>query len=137
MSDQYDDMPPADDEADDFKNFDPEAYLAKRGRSRTSISSDIERDVQDAGGRGSRSSRRQRYSDEGDAGNAAQNMPLGIGAAILGLLQNGNIGITAELLRSFGPIAKIALGILGCAFVFFCVIVCGGGFVIINAFTHR
>jgi hypothetical protein len=31
--DDYDDMPPPDEEAEDFRNFDPDAYLRRRGRA--------------------------------------------------------------------------------------------------------
>jgi hypothetical protein len=140
MSDQFDDMPPGDEEADDFKNFDPEAYLAKRGRTRNHSEDVIQREAQDMVGRGSPSGRRRRASsleDNGSAYDAAQNVPVGLGAAIIGLLQNGNIGMTGEILRSFGPFARIALGVVGCALVAFCVVVCGGGFLLINLLSRR
>jgi hypothetical protein len=146
MSDEFDDdMPPIEEEADDFKNFDPQAYLSKRGRVRKSYDDDFSNapDISSRGARSAKTSRRerrQRYSDDMDFdndGGQGAGIPMGIGAGILGMLESGNIGVVSELLRSFGPLAKVMLGVIGCALMMFCIVVCGGGFLLINALTRR
>ncbi len=45
--DDYDDMPPPDEEGEDFRNFDPESYLRRRGGATGVSPSDAERGDQD------------------------------------------------------------------------------------------
>ena len=161
MSDDFDNLPPIEEESDDFAHFDPENYLRRRGRiygepelidssedplppprgrRRRGVPSSGSYEPQYTTGRrrGRRSTSRRRGSvlddrDEFDAGDA----PLGIGAAILGLLHEGNIGFFTEILGGLGPLARFVLPAIGCVLVLACIAVCGGGYILITTLTRR
>jgi hypothetical protein len=58
--------------------------------------------------------------------------------SIMGIFRSGeNVHLYSEILGEALPIAGRYLPIIGCVLVFICVIVCGGGYLLINALTHR
>jgi hypothetical protein len=132
MSDDYDeDMPPVDEQSEDFSSFDPAAYLAKRNQTRHGGSDDpVDDEVRRvySGGR-----RRQRGATRDDDVLGAEAVPVGLGAGLLGGLRSGEgVRIYADILGQALPLAGRYLPIIGCALIFMCVLVCGGGYLLIR-----
>ena len=130
MSDDFDgDMAPMDEEAEDFANFDPAAYLAKRNQTRHGGADDpIDQEVRRvySGGR-----RRRDGTRDDDV--ISEAVPVGLGAGLLGGLRSGEgVRIYADILGQALPLAGRYLPIIGCAILFMCVLVCGGGYLLIR-----
>jgi hypothetical protein len=136
MSDDFEEeIPPPDEQSEDFANFDPAAYLAKRNQLRHIGSDDpVDQEVRRVYTGGRRSGR---STGRGEDVVGAENIPVGLGARLLGGFRSGEgIHIYAEILGELLPLAGRYLPIIGCVIIFICLFVCGGGYLLIRAITH-
>jgi hypothetical protein len=162
----FDDIPPLDEEAEDFSNFDPEAYRRKRGMGTASSSPGAERP--DAGGFDSfdpdaylrkrragqgrsaplsdpyaedaapRGRRRRRSITDDDELMPDAGAAAGIGAGLLGMLGGGDsLDLNLKILRDASPVIKSALLAVGCAIVLALTGICVLGFLLVTALTRR
>ncbi len=135
MSDNPDEELPGE-QPDDFANFDPAAYVAKHNQelgrrfgSEDPANQEVRR-VHQGERRGVRGIDNEEL--------ATEHVPLGPVGRILGMFRSGEqIGLYSEILGEALPIAGRYLPIIGCVIVFLCLFVCGGGYLLINALTHR
>src|SRR5579859_6017911 len=150
MSDQNDDLngannpddpnnpstPGQSGDPDDFANFDPARYLEKRGIKTGRYSNDagVEREAaaverKYSGGRGGRRGRQDEEFNPAD-------VPVGLFGNIGRIMSRGEgISMYAEILGELMPLLGRFLPIIGCLLVVICVVVCGGGYLLIHSLT--
>ena len=137
MSDNPDEeLSSTDQPSDDFSNFDPAAYVAKHNQERhfSTLNPVNEEEVRHVT-QGRRRRGRQGVDDEDIL---TDDVPVGLGGRILGMFRSGEqVHLYSEILGEALPIAGRFLPIVGCAIVFLCLFICGGGYLLINALTHR
>jgi hypothetical protein len=143
-NDDYEDLPPVEEESDDFKNFDPAKYLANRrqtGSRRDLAQDDYDREELAPRGRSSRRSRRREAlgdSDMGGGGIDGEGIPVGMSAGILGsLISPENSRMLANLLGGAAPLVRSILPAIGCVLLALCALVCGAGYIVISTLTKR
>ena len=127
---------PASKDSADFDNFDPAQYLAKRrastGRQRA-LDLDSNRASLARGGAG----RRNHRGDGNEADITDGEMPVGLGARIIGALGRGEgIHIYADILGEALNVAKRFFPIIGLILVLLCGCVCGGGYLLIRLISR-
>src|SRR5579859_965697 len=123
---------------DDFANFDPARYLEKRGIKRGRYSNDpnLEREAETIAGQqsGARGRGRQRGGEEDYI--SSGDVPVGLFGNIGRMVSRGEgISMYANILGELMPIVGRFLPIIGCLLVFICVVVCGGGYLLIRSLT--
>src|SRR5690348_15256562 len=128
MSDNPDDeLQSTDQPSDDFSNFDPAAYVAKHNQERhfSTLNPVNEEEVR----RVTRGRRRGRGVENEDE--IMNDVPVGLMGRFLGLFRDGEqIHLYSEIFGEALPIAGRFLPIIGCALVFLCLFVCGGGYLL-------
>jgi hypothetical protein len=148
MSDEYEDLPPGDEDAEDFRNFDPSRYT-RRNQSSDSIGNDEQSGTSDfdnfdpsqyirkrrtsyapdasaaaeSGRRGGRSRRSAAYSAYEEPQRERAGGMGALGATLLGLFSSGEL-FTTPAWRTIRPFVTL----IGCALLIGVGAICAVGF---------
>ncbi len=162
--DDFDEMLPPDEDAQDFSHFDPDSYLRRRGLRDSDTSDDrLETDPENFDNFDPEAYLRKRSAQRGqpplDSTSYAPGEPprrrrrsgvedsdlspdmadaAGLGAGLLNLLhspEEARFGF--RVLREASPLIRMALLLVGCAIVFVLAVACVLGFWLATALTRR
>ncbi len=113
--DDFDDMPPPDEEADDFKNFDPESYMRKRGRATgfTPLDDQTDEAQQDFDKFDPETYLRKRRAERGSREFGSASYPPDADVPLRGRRRRSRITDDDEPLPEMGAAAGLGAGILG------------------------